>query len=465
MRVALSQLVVLERIRRTPVRQWPTLEFSVSEAAAIYMAGFMVSAGLGVIRQIMLNARFGLGPEAAAYYAAARLPETVAILIAGGALTNALVPVLLRVHARDGEAAALNLVNTVLTSLLLVLAPILLLAALFAPQFVQLVLAPGFTPDLQALTTTLARIMLLEVVLLVCEAALAAILISRNQVLLPVLAIAARNLAMIGGIAVALLIPSVGIYGPTVGSILDALLQLAILTPGLRQRGYRPRLAWQPTNPDVRTTWRLLWPNALGGASSYAAGIADTAFATLSGVTAAVGAITNAWMLAGLPIRLLGVAIGQAALPHLADLGTSGAVATMRTELRRILVRAALLAVLTSVALFVIAESLVRLLFQRGAFDAEATALTAHLMRIYLLGLPAYVLTEVATRALVARFDTLSAMLANMAQLGLRIALMILLLEPLGPAAIPSAFALSAVAETCALLLVLHWRVHHPRGV
>lgn len=456
----LNQLSVFDRLRRTPLRQWPTLEFRVGEAATIYMLGFIVSAGLGVLRQILLNARFGLGPEAAAYYAAARLPETVAVLIAGGALTNALIPVLLRVSERDGAAAGLRLVNAALTSLVLGFAPFALALAWFAPFLVRTILAPGFEPALQALTATLARVMLLEVLLLICEAALAAILVSRNQVLLPALAIAARNLTLIGGIGVALAFPTVGIYGPTVGAILDALLQLVILVPGLWQRNYRPRLVWMPGNPDLHTTWRLLWPNALGGAASYSAGIAEIAFATLSGVTAAVGALANAWMLIGLPIRLLGVAVGQAALPRLARLSTQGDLLTLRRELRLILVRAGLLALAASATLVLVAEPLVRILFQRGAFDAEATALTAHLLTLYALGLPFYILTEVASRALVARFDTLSALLANLVQLGLRIGLMALLLDPFGPGAIPAAFGLSAAVETVVLLAVLHWRVH-----
>ncbi|MGB9632768.1 MAG: hypothetical protein ACPL8I_05540, partial [Chloroflexaceae bacterium] len=59
-----SALNLLARLRQTPLRDWPTLEVTVAEASALYMAGFLVSAILGVIRQILLNARFGLGDEA-----------------------------------------------------------------------------------------------------------------------------------------------------------------------------------------------------------------------------------------------------------------------------------------------------------------------------------------------------------------------------------------------------------------
>lgn len=445
---------IATRLRRTPLRDWPTLALPAPEAALVWMGAFGASAVLGVLRQVLLNARFGLGPEAAAYYAAFRLPETVAVLIAGGALTNALIPVLLRA-ARDGEQAATRLINLVLTALLAVFAPLCILAALLAPVFVRVVLAPGFDPATQALTAALTRVMLLEVLLLVAEAALVAILVSRNQVLLPALAIALHNLALLGGVAAAFLVPEVGIYGPTVGSVLDALIKLAVLVPGLRGHHYAPRLAWNPRDPQLRATLGLLWPSAVAGITNYAGSIVDTAFATLSGSVAAVGALANALLLVGLPIRLLGIAIGQALLPEAAMLGLRAETASVRSLIARTLLIACGLAVAAAAALLALGRPVIALLFERGAFDAAAGDLTYAMLAVYALGLPAYVATEVAARALLARRDARTPMLANLLQLGLRVGLCTALIGPLGPAAIPTAFAISAAAEAATLVFVL----------
>ncbi len=422
------------------------------------MLTFLLSASLGIVRQVLINARFGLGPEAAAYYAAFRLPETVTTLIVGGGLTNALIPVLLRVSARDGEAAGYRLVNGTLTFLLCCVAPVCAIAALGAPLFVRSVLAPGFEPALQTLTATLARIMLLEVLLVVSEAALAAVLVSRNQILLPALAIALGNVTRIGGILLAFAVPSVGIYGPTLGAIFDGMLQLALLVPGLRRRGFRPQWRWAPHDRDLRTVGRLVWPGALSGLSNYANNVVDTAFASLTGLAATLGALTNAWLLAGLPIRILGIAIGQAALPELAALSIAGKLPELRRLIARTLLIALALALAAAVALIGLGRPIISLLFERGAFDAAAVDLTARMLAIYALGLPAYVLTEIATRALVARYDTLSALWANLTQLGVRLGLLLVLLAPLGPAALPTAHALSATLETTILLVVLRYR-------
>jgi len=453
-----SALNLLARLRQTPLRDWPGLQVSVTEASVLYMASFLVSAILGVVRQILLNARFGLADEAAAFYAAFRLPETVSLLIAGGALTNALVPVLVRAFARGGSPAANRLVNLTLTALLGVFAPLCLLAALAAPLFVRAVLAPGFDPATQALTVTLTRILLLEVLLVISEAALVALLVSRNQILLPALAIALRNLTLIGGTVAALVVPEVGIFGPTIGSLFDALLQIVILVPALRGHHFRPRLLWDPGDRDLRLTLRLLWPNALSGLSNYAGNIVDVTFASLSGVTATVGALVNALLLVGLPVRLLGLAIGQAALPSLAAFGVADDLAAFRALLRRTLRIATGASLLAALALIALGRPLIALLFERGAFDAAAGDLTYRLLAIYALGLPAYVATEIATRGLVARYDTRTPLVANVLQLAARIALSAALVRPLGPIALPLAFVLAAALETAVVLAVLSRR-------
>lgn len=446
------------RLRRTPLRDWPTLELGVSEAATLWGAAFLASATLGIIRQALLNAHFGLGPAVAAYYAAFRLPELIAVLVAGGALTGALVPVLLRAEREGGAARATRVVNLALTLLLAGFAPLCAIGALAAPAFVRHLLAPGFDPATQALTVALTRIMLLEVMLVISEAALVSLLVSRNQILLPALAVATRNITMIGGVGLAIAVPEVGIYGPTVGAILDALLQIAVLVPGLRRRGYRPRLIWAPRDPDLRAAAHLLWPSAIASIANYGGLVIDTSFASRSGTVAAVGALVNATLLIGLPTRLLGVAVGQALLPRAAALGLRGDLVTLRRLLARTLIAACALAALAAAALIALGHPLIALLFGRGSFDAAAVDLTYSMLAVYALGLPAYVATEVASRALMARYDSRTPMFTNLGQLALRAALCAALIGPLGPTAIPAAFVISSTAEAAALLAVLRWR-------
>jgi putative peptidoglycan lipid II flippase len=99
----------------------------------------------------------------------------------------------------------------------------------------------------------------------------------------------------------------------------------------------------------------------------------------------------------------------------------------------------------------------IRLLFERGAFDAAAGDLTYRVLVIYSIALPAYVATEVITRGLIALRDTRTPLLTNTGQLVGRIVLIAVLIQPLGVIAIPAAFALTSTLETLALAAAL-WR-------
>ncbi|NTW97741.1 MAG: murein biosynthesis integral membrane protein MurJ [Oscillochloris sp.] len=446
---------LLVRLRRTPLADWPLIELGVPEAAAAYMLAFLGSAVLGVLRQVFFNAQFGLSDAAGAYYAAFRLPDTINTLVSGGALTNALVPVLVAAYARGGDAAASRILNLALTTLLGVALALALAGALVAPVFVRSLLAPGLDSATQALTVSLTRIMLLEVLLVVAESGLVALLISRNQILLPALALISHNIALIGGIGLTLLVPQVGIYGPTVGAVFDALVKLALIIPGLRRRGYRFRLAWKPHDRELRTVMRLLVPNALSSGVNYAGATVDTAVSSLAGQAAALGAIQNAYLLVGLPIRLLGVAIGQASIPHMVALSIANDMAGLRRAVRQALLFACGLATLAGLALIALGRPMIRLLFEHGAFDAAAGDFTYQMLVAYSVGLPAYVATEVLVRALLSRLDTRTALITNLLQLTLRVALLLPMIGSVGPLLVPLVFAASSAVEASILYLVL----------
>lgn len=189
----------------------------MTEAALLLTTAYMTSKGLGVIRQLIFNALFGTGPAATAYIAAFRLPNTLFNLIAGGALSYALIPVFISYEQQPGTQEAWRLCSLVFNVLLVTLAAFALLAEYLAPQFVNHLLVPGLPPAERELTTTLTRIMLLHPLILGLGTIVTAILNSKRQFLLPALSIAVYDLGLIGGLLVSLAIPRVGIYGPAFG--------------------------------------------------------------------------------------------------------------------------------------------------------------------------------------------------------------------------------------------------------
>src|SRR5271157_3327986 len=221
----------LEKFR--PGHEMSERRFGIAEAAFLLMMGYLASRGLGVIRQTLFNAIFGTGPEANAYYAAFRLPDTLFTLIAGGALIQAFVPVFVSYEKRHGQTETWRLTSLVFNVMLVTLTLLLLAAEFLAPAFVNTLLVPGYSPAEQALTTSLTRIVLVQPLILGIGTIVTAVLSSKRQFLLPAVSIAVYNVGLIAGLLFTLVVPGVGIYGPTYGVLAAAACQLLVQVPGL----------------------------------------------------------------------------------------------------------------------------------------------------------------------------------------------------------------------------------------
>lgn len=438
------------------VQPWLLRAYSIRSAAVIMAAALALSAGLGMVRQILLGATFGDGGEIAAYYAAARLPETLINLVAGGALVAALVPLLVQIPDRDAQQRFLNVVASV-TMVGVILA--IMMGFVAADWFVRVVLMPAADPALQARTTTLTRILLFQPLLLALASIIGALLTVERRFALIALAYVSHNVTILLGIGVAWYWPGIGIYGPTVGLLLAAVFKVGIIWMGLRWLNGTLFWQWDLHHPMLRRALWLAAPTALSVTVNYAGSIVDTSFATRIGVTT-VAAIYSAWLLADMPARLIGSAIGQAAFPQFAH-----AIAAHDLVMaRRTFVRVALVAVLLTLPVIIVVwwvgRTGIAFALERGAFDQAAGDRTFAVLQWYILGLPAFVLTELSSRMLNAMHDTHTPLATNITQLTTKWAVLNGWGLSWGVVAVPIAHIVTCYGET-ALLLGMVWRRLH----
>jgi putative peptidoglycan lipid II flippase len=441
-----------------------TRELTIAEASFVLMASFFFSALLGAVRQVLFNAQFGAGSEATAYYAAFRLPDTLFSLIAGGALSSAMIPVLLSTSRDDSEDAGRRLTSLVLNTLLAAFAIIVVAGELLTPAFVTKVLAPGFDTATGNLTVGLTRLMLIQPLILAVGSVATAVLNSRNRFLLTAASVASHNIGLILGIMASRLYPSLGVYGPAGGVVLGAGLQVLILLPGLAAGGFRYRALWNLGDRRLREVIALLVPNGLAVAVGSAGFIIDTSFASRASQAAALPALQNAFLLVALPIALLGQAVGQSAFPRLAAYASSGEWKRMRRTLLVALGAVVALAVPATLVLVVLGRPVVRILFEHGKFGSAAGLLTYQVLGAYALALPAYVGAEVVIRGLIAMRDTRTPLISNSLQLAGRALIMTALIGSIGVFAIPAAFAVMATLETLALAGVFLIKIRRRAG-
>ena len=220
---------------------------------------------------------------------------------------------------------------------------------------------------------------------------------------LPNLASAAFNLTTI---AVGLVVgwymdPSFGpraLYGFAVGVVLGGVMQVLVQAPKLWKNGYRPHwdigLRWQNgrlafTDAQVRQVWWLMIPGAIAAGITQANVFINTSFALyLPG--GAVTALSSAFHLWQLPVALFGVAVGMVTLPSVSRMALSKGKGEIAHQLAVALRFVAFFAVPSAIVLGIWGEQIVSVFFQRGRFDAAASALTGQVLAAYSLGLLGY---------------------------------------------------------------------------
>lgn len=438
-------------------------KFSITEAVLLLVAGYLASRGLGLVRQIIFNTLFGTGPEANAYYAAYRLPETLFELMAGGALSHALIPVFISYENDHGRREVWRLASLVFNVLLVALTILLLIAEFVAPVFVSRLLVPGYSPAEQALTTSLTRVMLVQPLLLGVGTVFTAILNSKRQFLLPAISLAVYNVGLIGGLLCSLAIPGLGIYGPTYGVIAAALCQFVVMMPGLVKQGVRYSFNWNLKEPGLRDVLRLLGPNVLSVAIASTGFIVDTAFISFMPDKASLAAQRNAHLLFSLPQTLVAQAIGTAALPLLAALALSGRYVRFRENVVKVIAGSVVLSILASLFLYVLGKPLIHLFFQHGAFGKHSSAVTGTALMGYAVALPGITAATLLAVVFYAMKDAWTPLGTNIVALVIRWSLVAFLVRTLTGThvilSVPLAAAGAGYGEAILLGTILYFRM------
>jgi putative peptidoglycan lipid II flippase len=422
----------------------------------IVAGGYLLSRVLGLVRDIIISAQFGTRPELDAYRATFNILDLIYLVVAGGALGSAFIPVFAGMLAEEREDDAWRLASGVLSWVLIALALACALIALLADPLVALTVGSGFDPAKRALTAQILRLLLIQPVLLGLGGLAKATLESFDRFTLPALGANLYNVGIIGG---ALLAPWLGINGLIWGVAAGAALFLLVQLPGLRGVGARYSPALRLDTPGLGQVGRLLGPRLFGQSAWQINMIAIASFASLLG-SGAVAANGYALQLMLLPHGLIALSLGTVMFPRLSRHYAAGDISALRAAALGGVRGVLFLALPAAALLGVLRLPVLRLLYQRGQFDAASTALTAGALGFYALGLAAFAAAEILVRTFYAMRDTRTPVYVGIGAVLLNIALgwALLRLRPsLGALAL--AFSVANTAESLALLALLRPRL------
>jgi putative peptidoglycan lipid II flippase len=411
---------------------------------------FIVSRVLGLLRDIVIAAQFGTTGQKSAYDLAFGIPDTLFLLIIGGAVGSAFIPVFTRLTANREEAKAWQLASTLINASVVLLSLGGIVMSFAAPALVTYIVAPGQKVD-QALVVDLTRVLLLSPLLMGLGGWAQGILNARQHFALPALAPVAYNLSIIFG-AVALT-PYFGIYGVAWGVVIGAALHFGVQVPGLVRIGLKYSLRLDLRDTGVAEVLKLLGPRIVGQAAFQANVIGARAIAT--GIAASsVAAFNYAYLLMILPHGVFAMSLATVTFPTMSALYAEGNLEGVRLTLSRA-VRVLLFLTLPSAAgMYALRAELVSALFQSGTFDRQSTAMVAGALGYFALGLVSYAVVEVVTRAFYALHDTRTPVGIAVVTVALNLGLSALLVFGMGWDHTALAFSL---AVTTSIEMVLLW--------
>jgi putative peptidoglycan lipid II flippase len=425
---------------------------TLARAGMVVAGAFFVSRVLGWVRLVVITNLFGAGPQLDAYFAAFRLPDTIYQLVAAGALSSAMIPVLAGLFQKDEEARAWRVVSTVLNVMLILLFALSVVVAIFAPVIVPLI-TPGFDVVNTELTVRLTRIMLLAPILLAAGAVASSVLNARGRFGAAAIAPSLYNVAIIA--AALLLGPTLGVESLAIGVVVGALLHVGVQILPLVQERFRLWFDIDLADGAARQVLTLMAPRALGlGANQITFAVA-TMFATGVGV-GAVTAYNVAWTVMQIPLGVIGFPLGVVLLPSLSRAVASGST----REFGRLIVGSIRLLLwvmffVTAVGI-VLRRQIVTLLFDYG-LDERAISLTADTLSFLLLGLAGYSLVIVFARAFYSGHDTRTPVMTALLDMATAIVVAAATVGSLGLSGIALGLTAGAWVEATALGVLL-WR-------
>jgi putative peptidoglycan lipid II flippase len=384
------------------------------------MFALIISQLFGLARNIILAAAFPAATALDPYLAANRVAETLFLLVAGGALGSAFIPAFTGLLVRDERDSAWRLASGVGNLVTLALSLLALVAAIFAPQIVRYVLAPGFAhqPELFGTTVELLRIQLISAVIFGVSGLVMGILNAHQVFLVPALAPSMYSIGIIVGALI--LAPFMGVRGLAWGVVLGASLHLLIQIPSLlRLRGeYFRTLGW--SNPAVREVIRLMLPRLLGVAVVQINFWVNIRLASRM-PAGSVTALSYAFALMLMAQAVIAQSVATAAMPTFSAQFALGRLDEMRSSLAAALRGVLLLSVPASLGLILLREPLVAMLWQRGAFTSRTAEMTAWALLWFAAGLVGNSVLEVLSRAFYAMHDTKTPVLVGAGAMGLNI--------------------------------------------
>lgn len=396
-----------------------------------------VSRIFGFVRDMLIARVLGAGRLSDIFLAAFKLPNLFRDLLGEGALSSIFIP--MYADSKKDEGFAKN----VFSWLALTLLGIALLFEIFMPLVIW-ILAPGFDADPGKMETTvvISRIMFVYVIFVCAAAFLSAVLNAFSRFLLAAFMPVLLNIMLIGALLLSsFYAPGTILYIMAGTVVLSGVIQVAVLWHRIRRKHFGLRLVIPRWTPGIKSMLKRLSISIVGSGFYQITIIVGTLVASFQ--SGAVSWLYYSDRIVQLPFAMIGLAVGTVLMSSisnaLADKNMRSVYIQQNSSMRR-----ALMLLMPCVAgLFVLAEPIIKYLFEYGAWTAASTHAVAMAIMIQVFVLPAMLVSQIYSKTLYASQDVKTPVKTSMVSLGAAAVIYVAAFPLIGYLAIPVGIVIS----------------------
>ncbi len=360
----------------------------IARSTAFFSAATAASRIAGLAREVVAAGYYGVAGPISAFTIAFQVPNLVRALFADAALQPAFVPVFTDLVGRRQYREAFRLASTLMLLITTVLGALTAIFVLAAPVIVPL-FAPGYSGHLLHLTVSLSRVLFPILIMLGVSGIVVGILNSYDRFGAFAISPFFWNVAII--IALVILKPLFAkpdqIYAYAIAILIGTAVQLAIPAWDLRHTPFHFEWSFEWRNPAVRRVLLLMLPVTISlGLINFNALINSTFGSLVS--DEAPAAIDKAFRLYQLPQGIFSVAIATVLFPTLARFANKKEFVNLRATLANGMRQILFVLVPATAAILALSHPIIRLVYQRGEFDAHDTQIVSTALFWFAFSLP-----------------------------------------------------------------------------
>lgn len=417
----------------------------VAKTTLIVMIATMIAKILGFFRELVLAYAYGASMYSDAYLTATNIPLVIVSAI-GSALSTIFIPMYFNIDKSLGKNEAMKFTNNI-SNIVFILCIILTIIGIFYTEAIVKIFAYGFDRDTLEIAIYFTKILILGIMFTGFNYIMISYLQINNNFVIPAIISLPYNIIIIISIIIS---TKYGVYTMVWGTLLGTISQFLFLLIPTIKKGYKYEFYINLKDKYLGEYIYLLGPVLIGVAVNQINSMVDRTLAS-NLVEGSISALNYANKLNGFVMALFITSVAVVIYPMLSKLSSEENKEKFTSSVVQSINSVILLVIPISIGAIVLATPIVRLLFQRGEFDARATSMTSIALIMYSIGMVAFGLRDILGKVFYALQDTKTPMINGAMAMLMNIVLNIILVKYLQLAGLALATSISAIV--CIFLL------------